>query len=129
MADSSFAVSGLTLCFTVKDRQATIDWYGKYLGFTHAYSMDDMNWSEMATPIEGVSIGLYSEAEFVPSESIVATWAVESVDATRKKMEDDGVEFLGETNEIAGMVRLATFKDLNGHLAMLSQTLAKEPSA
>jgi predicted enzyme related to lactoylglutathione lyase len=115
----------LTLAFQVKDRKASIDWYGKFLGFQLMYDVAEIGWCEMATPVEGgkVSVG-FSEVETPKvGQGPVPTFGVRDIDVARKHLEGGGVRFDGETIEIPGMVKLATFFDPDGNTLMFSQTL------
>jgi predicted enzyme related to lactoylglutathione lyase len=48
---------------------------------------------------------------------------VTDIAAARGHLERNGVRFDGDTREIEGMVRLATFYDLDGNTFMLAQRL------
>lgn len=47
------------------------------------------------------------------------------IDSSRKQLEDKDVRFDGDTMEIPGMVKLATFYDPDGNKMMLFQTLGE----
>ncbi|HSD03011.1 MAG TPA: VOC family protein [Gaiellales bacterium] len=51
------------------------------------------------------------------------TFGVADIDAARAHLEAHDVRFDGETSEVPGMVRLATFYDPDGNTFMLAQRL------
>ena len=55
--------------------------------------------------------------------AITPTFRVVDIDAARGHLEGNGVRCDGETNEVPGMVRLATFYDPDGNPWMLAQVL------
>jgi hypothetical protein len=53
------------------------------------------------------------------------TWGVKDIDAARKVLESKKVRFDGPTQEIPGMVKLATFFDPDGNPMMFYQDMQK----
>ena len=53
------------------------------------------------------------------------TWGVKDIDAARKVLEAKKVRFDGPTQEIPGMVKLATFFDPAGNPMMFYQDMQK----
>jgi hypothetical protein len=51
---------------------------------------------------------------------------VADIDVARKHLESKDVRFDGDTYEIEGMVKLATFYDPDGNSFMLAQSLTDE---
>ena len=51
------------------------------------------------------------------------TFSVRDIDAARSHLESLGTKFDGDTYEIDGMVKLATFYDPDGNAWMLAQQL------
>lgn len=116
---------GLTLAMQVKDRKATIAWYAKVLGFELLYDVPEIGWCEVKSPLNNVYIGL-SEVESPRVGGCVPTFSVADIDNARAHMESHRVKFDGPTQEIPGMVKLATFFDPDGNALMLSQSLSQE---
>jgi len=113
----------ITIAISVKDMTASKAWYEKVLGFTALYSIDDVGWCEMSTPVANVTVGLGQTENPKPNESTTPTWGVRDIDKTRKAIEAHGVRFDGPTRDVSGMVKLATFYDPDGNPWQLSQTL------
>ncbi len=113
----------LTLSMRVRDMDASIRWYTEKLGFELLYRLDDMNWCEMRSPIQNVTVGLGQSPDMTPNDSCVPVWGVKDIAAARQTLEAKGVRFNGEAMEVAGMVKLATFFDPDNNAWMLVQSL------
>lgn len=109
----------------VSDLDRAIDWYKDVLGFELVYKLDQYGWCEMSTTTRGVTIGLGQTEELKPG-STTPTFGVLDIDAARKHLESKDVRFDGDTYEIEGMVKLATFYDPDGNSYMLAQSLTDE---
>ncbi|MBD3302592.1 MAG: VOC family protein [Candidatus Eisenbacteria bacterium] len=116
----------VTLAIQASDVKAAIRWYEERLGFKLLYHLEGMGWCELSTPVEGVSLGIGQAEKPRTGAGPVPTWGVQDIAAARKKLEDAGVRFDGETQEIPEMVKLATFYDPDGNAYMLVESLAKE---
>ena len=116
---------GLTCSISVKNLDKAIAWYGDKLGFTLLYKVDEMGWAEMATETKGVNLGLGQVEKIPGTGNAKLTFGVKDIDATRKILEGKGVKFQGPTQEIPGMVKLATFEDPDGNVNMFYQDLQK----
>ncbi len=112
----------LVISVNVSDFGAAVEWYEKALGFELVYSLDKYGWGEVRTPWGGVTIGL-SQVEELKHGGTVPTFGVKDIDAARKHLESLDTRFDGETYEIEGMVKLATFYDPDGNAWMLAQSL------
>lgn len=115
----------MTISVNVSSFDAALDWYTKALGFELVYRLDEYGWGEVRTPIANLYIGL-SQTEELKHGGTVPTFSVADIDAARKHLESLGTRFDGETYEIAGMVKLATFFDPDGNAWMLAQSLRSE---
>ena len=114
----------LAIAVNVSDLDRAVDWYRDALGFEVEARADDVGWVELATPYPGVTLGL-SQVEGDPRVGgITPTFGVRDLDAARAHLEGRDVRFDGDTIEIEGMVRLATFYDPDGNAFMLAQNLA-----
>ncbi|RNC96728.1 MAG: VOC family protein [Oricola sp.] len=114
----------ITIAISVRDRHASAKWYGEMLGFEPLYHADDVGWSELTTFSKGVTLGLGEQAEPAPGNS-VPVFGVADIQTARRNLEAVGVAFDGETIEIEGMVRTATFYDPDGNALMLAEDLTK----
>jgi predicted enzyme related to lactoylglutathione lyase len=113
---------GLTCAVHVSDMAKSQQWYQETLGFKLLYSLEEMGWCELASPVDNVNIGL-SQVEEPRVTGVTLTFGVKDIDAARGRLEQAGVRFDGETSEIPGMVKLATFFDPDGNTLMLYQAL------
>lgn len=115
----------LVISVNVSDFAAAVEWYSKALGFELIYSLEQYGWGEVKTPWGGVSIGL-SQVEELRHGGTVPTFGVTDIDAARKHLESLDTRFDGDTYEIEGMVKLATFFDPDGNAWMLAQSLNRD---
>ena len=116
----------LTLSVLVTDWDAARRWYSEKLGFQEMYAIEEVGLAELQTPLGGATIGLNRlEGAHPGAGSVTITFGVQDIDATRAELEKRGVAFDGPTNEIPGMVKLATFHDPDGNSLMLAQTLGQ----
>lgn len=122
MATVSNFTPGLTLALPSTDRKAAAAWYEKHLGFSLMYDAEEIGWCEMATHMEGITVGFAESWQPNPG-NCVPVWAVSDLDAARAALEAQGVAFDGPTEVNEGMVKLATFKDRDGNAMMLSEDL------
>lgn len=112
----------------IKDLKTALAWYEEKLQMPMVYSVDEIGWAEITTPVPGLTIGLSSNSDHAGvGENVVLTLGVADIDAARATLESRGVQFTGPTDELPGMVRLATFHDLDGNMFMLAQTLMEQP--
>ena len=120
-----FSYNGtITLSSSVKDLEASIAWFKDVLGFEEVFKVAEAGWAEVSTPAEGVSIGLdETDADVEGSGGSVPVFGVVDIDAARAELEAKGVEFAGNTVELPGMVKLATFFDPDGNRYMFAQSL------
>jgi CreA protein len=118
-------VNGLTLSLSVRDLERSKRFYGDVLGFIFSYEVAEIGWAGFHTPTRDVMVGLSQVEEVKPNSGLVPTFNVSDVDATRAKLEAQQVSFDGPTQTLAGVVKLATFFDPDGHPFRLSQSLSK----
>jgi catechol 2,3-dioxygenase-like lactoylglutathione lyase family enzyme len=122
-ATTPFAYEGgMVISIGVSDLDASLRWYREALGFEVSYRMDDYGWAEVTTPVGRVSIGL-GQVEDVKPGGTTPTFRVDDIADARRHLESLGVRFDGDTYEIAGQVKLATFYDPDGNSFMLAQAL------
>lgn len=115
----------ITLSSAVSDLEASLAWFKEVLDFEETFKVAEAGWAEVATPAEGVSIGLSQTDEPVNrAGGTTPVFGVDDIDAARVELEAKGVKFEGDTVELPGMVKLATFFDPDGNSYMLAQSLA-----
>jgi catechol 2,3-dioxygenase-like lactoylglutathione lyase family enzyme len=123
------AYSGkLTAAISVSDLERSKQFFVEVLGFEHSYTLADWGWAELRTGVPGVALGIGQAETVTPGGGATLTFGVDDIDATRAWLEQHDVRFDGDTREIPGMVRLATFYDLDGNTFMLAQTLDGDPA-
>ncbi|MEX0782459.1 MAG: VOC family protein [Dehalococcoidia bacterium] len=116
-----------TCAINVTDFRAASRWYQDVLGFTPMYELEEMGWGEFLTNVPGMTAGL-SQVEPGSNDApgpggATLTFGVHDIEISRGLLEAKGVRFDGETREIPGMVKLATFFDPDGNTFMLAQGL------
>ena len=114
---------GLTISIQVADLKRGVAFYQDVLGFQHLYTVEEIAWSELATECKGVNVGLSQVETPKVGAGPVPTFGVNDIAAARKRLEAAKVKFDGPTQEIPGMVKLATFFDPDGNALMLFQDL------
>jgi catechol 2,3-dioxygenase-like lactoylglutathione lyase family enzyme len=115
----------MVISIGVSDLDRAIEWYRDVLGLELVYKLDQYGWCEMATATKHVTIGL-GQNEDLKTGGATPTFGVRDIDAARKHLESKDVRFDGDTYEIEGMVKLATFYDPDGNSFMLAQSLTDE---
>jgi len=116
-------VEELTIAMRVSDINASIKWYTEILGFELLYKLADMGWAELKSSVPGVNVGL-SQVEDIKPGGPTPTFGVSDIASARATVEAQGVKFDGETMEIPGMVKLATFFDPDGNSLMFFESLS-----
>lgn len=127
MAEPVAFVPVVVATVAIKDLKTALAWYEEKLQMPMVYAVDDIGWAEITTPVPGLTIGLSTNAAGAGvGENVVLTLGVADIDAARATLESRGVQFTGPTDELPGMVKLATFHDLDGNMFMLAQTLMQQ---
>ena len=112
----------MVISVNVSNFDAAVEWYGKALGFELVYRLDQYGWGEVRTPLTGITIGL-GQSEELKHGGTVPTFTVKDIEAARAHLESLDTKFDGDTYEIDGMVKLATFYDPDGNAWMLAERL------
>ena len=112
----------ITLASSVKDLDESIAWFKEMLGFELVFRIDDAQWAEITSPADGVTIGLGVNEEVSGQGGTTPVFEVKDIAQARDELETKGVKFDGDTVEIPGMVKLATFFDPDGNSYMLSES-------
>lgn len=114
----------ITLACSVKDLDTSIQWFKDTLGFELVFRVDEAAWAEVTSPAKDVTIGLGVNQEVDGQGGTTPVFGVKDIAAARAELEGKGVKFDGETAEIPGMVKLATFFDPDGNTYMFAESLA-----
>src|SRR5262245_17298105 len=114
---------GLTCSMQVTNLDRSIKWYADTLGFKLLYKVDHIGWAEMSTEVPGVNLGLGQVEKISARGNVKLTFGVKDIDKTRAHLESKGVKFDGPTITIEGMVKLATFFDIDENVTMFYQHL------
>jgi predicted enzyme related to lactoylglutathione lyase len=125
MMDSPTAVSGTDFVTVfVTDYAAAVEFYGGRLGLEHSADYGKIPGGEFETGnltlqvVDAAAVG----REFKPSGHPIA-FHVGDVEATRARLEEEGVEFLGETLD-TGVCHMAPFADPDGNALLLHHRYA-----
>lgn len=113
----------ITLASSVTSIDNSIKWFKEVLGFEEIFRSPDAGWAEITTPAGGVSIGLGERESVEGAGGTTPVFGVLDIAAARAELESRNVRFDGDTIEIPGLVRLATFYDPDGNSYMLAQSL------
>lgn len=123
MSDPIACVPSIVASVSVPDLNAALAWYQEKLDLKLNYSAEEVGWAEMATAVDNFTLGISATGAESPGTNVIITLGVAELEATKATLESRGVEFVGEIDEMPGMVKLATFKDLAGNTFMLAQSL------
>jgi predicted enzyme related to lactoylglutathione lyase len=108
--------------YNVKDLERAKAFYGTTLGLTKTFEMD--GWAEFAHAEGAPSIGLNAMSDGAPGAGrATVVLEVADIDNVRARLALAGVEFVGDTMAVPGVVRIATFRDPFGNQLQLAQTL------
>jgi predicted enzyme related to lactoylglutathione lyase len=125
---SATAVTGTDFVTVfVKDYPAAVEFYGTKLGLEHSADYGRIPGGEFETGsltlqvMDAASIG----REFQPSTHPIALH-VDDVEAARKELESQGVEFVADTID-SGVCHMAIFEDPDGNSLMLHNRYAPRP--
>jgi predicted enzyme related to lactoylglutathione lyase len=113
----------LTAAISVSDFARSLAWHQDVLGLELEYTLHDWGWAELYSPVTGARIGIGQAEHVHPEGGATVTFGVADIDAARAWLEAHDTRFDGETRDIEGMVRLATFYDPDGNTLMLAQRL------
>jgi predicted enzyme related to lactoylglutathione lyase len=116
----------LTCAMQCSDMDKSITWYNEMLDFEQIYKLDEMGWCELKSPVERVTVGLSQVEKPEVKGGATLTFGVSDIEASRSKLESQGVKFDGDTICIPDMVKLATFYDLDGNKLMFYQDLSSQ---
>jgi predicted enzyme related to lactoylglutathione lyase len=112
--------SGLaTFDIQVRDRSEAIHWFSQVLGFEHLFTEESMNWAEVRSPVDNVTIGI-EEIRDRPIRTSNIDFGVHDIEVARRAIEARGGAFVGETTDY-GPVLIARLRDPSGNMFNLFQ--------
>ena len=107
--------------FSVKDFEQAKKFYGDTVGLKKTFETEQ--WAEFAGGPGEASIGVAVNPHAGKEPGATVVLQVPDIEGERKRLESRGVAFEGKTEEIPGMVKLATFRDPSGNRLQLCQVL------
>ncbi len=115
---------------TVKNLESAKRLFVDLLGLELKDYAPEYNWMEIGGE-QGSLLGIGQESTECGAADVQQTagnnaWvsiSVDDVDATKKHLEDNGVEFIGDIFEVPGHVKMALFKDQDGNRFWITQKL------
>jgi predicted enzyme related to lactoylglutathione lyase len=109
--------------FGVGDFESAKKFYGQVLGLKKTFEAQE--WAEFAGAEGQESIGIAANPRAGKEPGATVVLEVNDIERERKRLESAGVQFEGKTEEIPGIVRLATFREPYGNRLQLAQALMK----
>ncbi len=116
---------GLTCVIAVSDLSTAKRWYQEVLGFELLFELPDRQFCELASPVDRVSVGLSQVSDLKTGSDITLTFGVKDIEVARARLERRGVRFDGPTEEIPGIVKLASLFDPDNNRLMLYEDLGE----
>jgi CreA protein len=110
--------------FSAQDFDQTRKFYSEVLGLTQVFGATD--WAEFAEKKGDPTIGLSANPRAGKEPGATIVLQVADIEAERKRLEARGVQFEGKTEEVPGIVKLATFRDPSHNRLQLAQPLMAE---
>ncbi|GAK14383.1 VOC family protein [Geomicrobium sp. JCM 19039] len=114
--------SGFTIWYNVTNVEQTLKFYTESLGFKLDFHDADNGMASVHTNTPDCFIGFSEATDVIPSKAS-AVFEVTNIEETVLKLKETGISFTSDVTTIPGLVKLATFKDPDGHDLELSQTL------
>ncbi len=107
--------------FSTKDFEATKKFYTDVLGLKQIFGTN--GWAEFAEARGDTTIGLAANPQAGKEPGATIVLKVDDIEAERRRLEARGVKFEGKTEEVPGIVKLATFRDPSANRLQLAQVL------
>ncbi len=105
---------GILIQLGVSNLDRSVEFYRSKLGFRVTERRDDLKFVHLDTNTPGVEIGL-NEVAAPEAKGPILNFTVKDAAEARRRLEADGVRFVGETVTIPGKVVLVTLLDPDGH--------------
>jgi CreA protein len=107
--------------FSSKDFEQAKKFYGETLGLKKTLEIEQ--WAEFAGAEGEAAIGVSGGGHAANEPGATVVLRVDNIERERKRLEANGVKFEGKTEEIPGVVKLATFRDPSNNRLQLCQVL------
>jgi CreA protein len=107
--------------FSVEDFEQAKKFYAEMLGLKKTFEIH--SWAEFAGAEGEATIGIAANPHSGKEPGATVVLRVDDIEAERKRLEARGVKFEGKTEEIPGVVKLATFRDPSANRLQLAQPL------
>jgi len=111
--------------FSAKDFEKTKEFYSDVLGLKEIFAAQ--GWAEFAETKGDVAIGLAENPPTGREPGATIVLQVPDIEGERQRLETRGVKFEGKTEEVPGIVKLATFRDPSHNRLQLAHLLMAEP--
>jgi len=92
------------------------------LGLKLENSAPEYSWLEVAGTEGGCTIGIGAD-DTLQIKNAVFTLTVDDIVATKKELEQKGVQFVSEIGEVPGHVKMATFHGPDGNMFQLVEKI------
>ncbi|MFD0586548.1 VOC family protein [Paenibacillus sp. GCM10027627] len=113
---------GFTIWYDVADLDRSIAFFTEKLQFELVFHDVEGGMVIVGTNTKDCTIGFSQSERVIPSTSS-SVFEVANIEKAVQDLSAKGVSFVGEIEEVPGMVKLATFVDPDGHNYMLSESL------
>lgn len=114
--------SGFTIWYDVTSIERSLEFYTKKLDFELQFHDTDSSMAMISTNTNDCTIG-FSEAKSVIPSTSSTVFDVDNLEQAIEAFSAKGITFIGETETIPNMVKLAVFVDPDGHQLMLAESL------
>lgn len=107
------------------DFDEAVKFYSETLGMTLLERTDEYKWAELRGS-DGAMLGIHGpdgDCPLKPGHNAILTFSVDDIEKEFEKLKSDGVEVIGDIQEVPGHVKLLLFKDPSGNMAQLVQVL------
>jgi predicted enzyme related to lactoylglutathione lyase len=124
------AVKSLDLCWiNVTDLDKSTEFFSKVLGLKVEQVSKENGWVELQGSVGGARLGLAQSASEEswgkPSygRNAIVTFRVDNLEKVKKDLQARNVQFVGDTIEVPGHVKMIFFNDLDGNNFQLVEML------
>ena len=121
-------IKGIYLSWiVVADLAKSVKFFSETIGLKVNEFNEEFGWAELGGSEGGALLGIAQSNEqspIPPGYNAVMTMTVENIDDELVVLKESKVELIGDILEVPGVVKLQTFKDLDGNMFQLVQELA-----
>lgn len=113
--------AGVIVSIPVRDIRKSCAWYSRTFGFEIVRTLDDPAWCELATPTEGMSVGL-AQVERGDGGDTTPIFTVGSIEAAAAALAAEHIA-ASKVVTVDGHAKLLTLQDPDGNTLMLQEKL------